>query len=218
MSASTSWDLQIFQGETPETLEAGGRAAEGYYKARGKSAKANQQNGAMDLEWVISEGPFAGVSVDKQLWNPKFSDTPEKSRQAMQHAKSIAKRCGLITDEQAKAPGMVPVDWEKIAGVERVIHVKKRTYAKRDGSAGEVTEIAYMGIYPFDHPDIPDDFRKEHPEIGAARPGAKKPPGGGGAAGGGGGGGGGNGTTPGGGGGSLPAGANTDELARSLFG
>lgn len=174
--ASRAWDINVFEGETAETIDTGGRLAEGWYLATLAETSDNQQNGSKELTFAVKGGPYSGMKAKKDLWNPQFSDTPDKAKQAMQHAKAWAYRLGLLTEEQFKAPKTYAINWDGAVGKVYVIEVKTRKYTKKDGTQGEVTEVGYLGCYPLDHPDIPEDTRKEL-AIGPARalrPGEKR--------------------------------------------
>lgn len=165
-----AWDLD-FAGETSESLESGGYPAAGFYMAKLTATTPDQQDGGQNFDFIISVGPFAGKKVSRKLWNPGFADTEERKQNAIRHAKSWAHRLGL------DGPGKVSIVWEQAIGKEYVVEVTKRKYTKKDGSQGEMTEIAYMGVYQKDHYDIPEAFRVQN-NLGPAkpRPAGSKPP------------------------------------------
>jgi hypothetical protein len=165
---SRDWSFD-FANDTPEFIDSGGRLPEGWYKAKLIKTEDEQQRGGKELTFQVTAGQYAGQTAAKSLWNPQFSDTPEKMRNAATAAKNWAYRLGLITKEDIKSGKNVAVNWDKAINVERIIHVKKRTYKDKQGNDQETVEIAYMGCFPFDHPDIPAEVRTML-NLGPARP------------------------------------------------
>lgn len=172
-----AWDLSL-KGDSVEFIESGGKLKAGWYLAE-LSKEGDTDKGHKELKFTIATGPYAGKTAELTLWNPQFSDTPEKARNSANLAKSVAYRLGLITKEQIKAEGNVSLEWEKALGKRYVIDVRIRHW-KSDKGEGDEPEIAKYppGVYPLDHPAIPADVRTAL-QIGPARalePGEKAGP------------------------------------------
>lgn len=157
---SQAWDFN-FAGETPAFVDSGGRLQEGWYRAKLTEVKDNQQDGSADLVFTVTVGQFAGQSIDKKVWNPRFSNTPENAKKAAIEAGTTLYRLGLCTKEEIKAGKQIQRPFSDAIGREYVVQAKNRAYKGKDGSDQTATEVCRFppGIYPLDHPSIPEAVR-----------------------------------------------------------
>lgn len=161
-----SWDLD-FRGDNIEALEAGGRLPPGFYVAKVDNFAEDQKDGAGVFTFLVSAGPFAGQKTEAKLFNPKFADTAERAANAVRRAKVWAARLGLVgADDLTK---IVPLDFRKAVNHNCVLKMETDSYEDRSGVKRETVKVGYMGVYPLDHPDIPEDFRMAM-NLGPARP------------------------------------------------
>lgn len=164
-----NWDLD-FTGDNPATLDAGGKLTPGWYRAKFTKQEDDQNSGGARMMFAVSTGPFSGKTVNRMLWNPQFANDSEKRERAIKHAKSWAYRLGLITKEQMAKGGTASINWNAVAGREYVIEVTPQKEKNDDGKyvPGNFVEVAYLGVYQFDHPDIPANVRTAL-QLGPAR-------------------------------------------------
>lgn len=157
---SSAWDFN-FAGDTPAFLDSGGRVQDGWYRAKLGEVTDNQQDGSAELSFVITVGQFSGQKLEKKVWNPKFSNTPENAKKAAVEAKTILYRLGLCTKEDITNGKPMQKSFSEAVGREYVVQAKSRTYKGKDGSDQHAIEVARFppGVYPLDHPNIPAEVR-----------------------------------------------------------
>lgn len=157
-----AWELDL-EGTTYENADAGQYPVEGWYRTTLDDTFEDSNNGKQIFEFKIASGPYEGKVVKQELWNPGMAPDEQKRKSAVDRAKYVAKRTGLYAQDHTGKT--LIADWELAIGKEFAIQLRKRTYDKKNASGdvigqGEVTEIAYDGIYLMSSDAIPNPGRK----------------------------------------------------------
>lgn len=154
---SQAWNLDFSTNRNRDEIDNGGRAPDGFYKANLAEVEDDQEDGAKLFKFKVSEGPYAGVVHTERISNPMMADTPAKAATIIKRAKLFASRLGLVSDSDL---GRVSeINFDRAAGVPVVIHLKTNKFTGKDGSQKEFQNLAFDGVYPFDHPDVPQPVR-----------------------------------------------------------
>jgi hypothetical protein len=133
------------------------RLAAGWYRAKLDKLWDDEKDGKTCLRFQVTAGPFNGSFITWKLGNPELAGTIGKQIKAYERLKALGKRLGTIyKDEQGRAALR---DWQTALGGAYVIKVEEREYEKEDGGKGQAVEMAYLGVYPLDHPEIPAAIR-----------------------------------------------------------
>lgn len=153
-----AFDLDFSGGENSDFLDSGGRLPAGWYRARFAGQEDIQDNGGLRMKFEVSYGPFAGQKVNRMLSNPRFADDAKKKQNAATNLKSWAFRMGIVTKQEVDSGVKKAVDYNSKIGTEYVIHVVPQKDYKTKEPNGFM-EVAYTGVYPFAHHDIPPNVR-----------------------------------------------------------
>lgn len=146
-------------------MERGLRVDPGWYLATCTDAYETK-NSSFGLEFTLKNGQ----KITDFLNDPALAESDAAMRVARQHMIVAAKRLGLIG--AGNMGQQVTLDWTDAIGREVVLHVKANNY--KDKNTGLQVEgnpkIDFAGIYPLNHPKIPEDVRKQlglgSPEVG----------------------------------------------------
>lgn len=159
--------------------EGGGVQTPGWYKAIVEDAGPAPKKPLEDMRFVfqVTEGAYTGAKVMQFIANPEFGADEEASKKLNARLLSFASRLGVW---DGVSPDPDP-QWDECIGNDVVIHVELNQYTDKT-TKQLVTKhsLAYIGVYPPDHPKIPAEVRKalDLPparKVEAAKPGAKAP-------------------------------------------
>lgn len=158
---------------TAEEVEAGGGVNQpGWYKATVETVEASGRfEGALLFRFLVTSGTYKGAKLTETLYDPSFAEDVDKADKMKQRLHLFASRLGLW-DGQA---GRQTVRWPDAVGREVVLEVTGQSW--KDATTGEQRSkvgISYGGIYPPDHPKIPETQRKAL-SLPPARPKDAKP-------------------------------------------
>jgi len=176
------FDLPIDPSEIDEAaLENKGRLPSGYYQAEVMDCYPDQKDQTgIKVIYKITAGPFAGREVPDTIWNYENSDTDDKKKHALNRMLLVLKRLG------ARDPQSTHINLRLAIGKHVVIQLGRKkepfcescrevvTRAEGDRSRtcptcggklkwvekdDEYANVQYEGVYPLDHPKIPDEVR-----------------------------------------------------------
>ena len=150
-----AWTLD-FTGDTVEKLDAGGKVAPGWYRAKFLGDTPDTQSGASDFNFDVGNG----MKVKRRMWNPQFADDPKRAATSAQHLKSWAVRFGLVTKEEMASGKQVTIDFNRCIGHDFIVEVVEQK--DKDKKSTGFVEIDYMGVYSINppHEKIPNSVRQ----------------------------------------------------------
>lgn len=149
-------ELEIDFGGTIDELERGGKCtAPGWYSAVVEDV-ARKNDEKIDLVFQVAAGPWKGSCVWESLYLPGYSNDPKKEKNGLKKLGMAAQRLGLW-DGQSRP---MRANWVEAIGKPVVIEVARRSYTDASGADKEIVGLTFAGIYPPDHPKIPDEVRK----------------------------------------------------------
>lgn len=156
---ASDWAMDFGDNKSVDELDHCGRAPDGYHRATLESA-GEDEDGNVKLLFAVTSAKGKGAKQTEKLSNPILLDG-DRAMNAGKKAKLVATRLGLVSAEMMGKSGLI--HWDGAQGKEFVIKVETRTMPKKaDGSGGgEFTGLAYSGIFPLDHADIPAAVRTE---------------------------------------------------------
>lgn len=162
------WAMDFGENKTLDELDHGGRAPDGYHRAKLVSL-TDDEDGNKRLTFEVVSAKAKGAKQTEKLSNPILLDG-DKAPKAAARNKTIATRLGLVTADMIGRKDAL-IRWDSAVGREYVIKVETRKMPVRadGGGGGEFTGLAYAGIFPLDHPDIPAAVRVEL-QLPAAKP------------------------------------------------
>lgn len=157
-----------------EDLDRPNNVEPGWYKAKVADTRMNEDESAEIITFAVVGGRFDGCLNDMMLVHPNVAgekvtnehEREKKIEQATRRIQAIAYRLGIITKDMLGSE--VDIEFANAMGREVVIDCESREYTKKDGTKGTAVGIKYLGVYPLDHEDIPDDVRKDL-RLGPAR-------------------------------------------------
>lgn len=159
MGQTSDWAMDFGGDTSVADLDHGGRAPDGFHRVKLESV-GEDEDGNKKLVFAITSAKGKGAKVTEKLSNPVLLDG-DRAAGANKKAKFVATRLGLVSPEMMGKSGLI--QWDKAEGREYVVKVETRAMQKKaDGTGGgEFTGLAYSGIFPLDHPDIPPATRAE---------------------------------------------------------
>jgi hypothetical protein len=158
-----AFELDLTDVDSLEKLEAGGRAPVGWYNAELTDFyedTKSQYSGQSVFEYTIRGGPFNNEKVFDRVTDPRALEEPSRQRTALNRIKCLGSRLGLVGEKDLNKSG-VSVEFADAVGRVVVIQIKERKVT--DEKTQEVktyTGIAFDGVYPPDHYEIPADVRQ----------------------------------------------------------
>jgi hypothetical protein len=151
-----------------EDLDRPSHVEAGWYRAKLVDVTDNDKSTGDILKFEIVGGRFDGVQTDIMIIYPQYAgdeapsekERDRKEKMAEQRLMALAARMGLISNDMLGS-GEAEIDFNEALEREYVIECASREYTKKDGTKGSSTNITYMGIFPANHPDIPEQVRKD---------------------------------------------------------
>ncbi len=145
-----AWELD-FTGETVDSVDkSGGHPPDDYYRVKLVELPPQTEKW-QDFIFQITSGLHTGRKVKGRLFDPRFSDTPERADGAKRKAKLWAGRLGLMKKEHEGKN--VPIDWNAAIGWTGVV-LQATPKDKDTGKPGKYPEVDYAGIFPIEHVDL----------------------------------------------------------------
>lgn len=144
-------------GMTPDQADRENRAEPGWYRVKLKDTYEDDENGAQVLEFVVTDGPFAGTVVKQLLFNPDMAEDESRAKASADKATKWARRLGIAPDDAFGREDFEP-DWISAIGNEYVLELER---TKNKATGKEFTGPKYLGVYPLTHEKIPDKVRAE---------------------------------------------------------
>ena len=142
-----------FTGDTAESMDAT-RVGPGWHLATLIACVEDQNTGKMEFSWRMDSPPFRGLYLDESYNNPALCSGSEKEMRGQQQRLNIfLARTGLA--KKSDAGKVIKCDPSSAVGVSAVLQVVRDSYTDREGRQRCHNKIAYAGIYPLDHPEIP---------------------------------------------------------------
>jgi peptidyl-tRNA hydrolase len=147
-----------------DEAESGGGVPGGWYSTVIEDFRDSERvENAKELVLVVQSGAFKGSKIVETIFDPDNADTPEKAAQATKKIALWARRMGAWDG----VPGSA-VNWESAIGNKVVVQIETRSWKSKTGEQKEFTGITYAGIFPLDHPKIPEAIRTSL-KLGPAR-------------------------------------------------
>lgn len=140
-------------------LEAGGGVNQpGWYRARVDRCGQDQNTGNLFFQFIVTEGPYQGSRITEYLNNPATQGSDAAQQTATNRMGGWFQRLGLW---DGKKPA--PRKWHPEAAIGRdvVLHLANENYIDKKGNEVNKVRVSFMGVFPPDHPKIPDDQRKK---------------------------------------------------------
>lgn len=142
----------------PDEAEAN-RIPPGYYLAEVTDHFEDQKSdyaGSYRFEITLKGATFfAGRKLNYNYSDPGQISDPKKADGAKARVRMLASRLGLVkADDFGRA---VPINFDDAIGAQLVVQVEARP--SKDDLAKVYANIAYAGLFPLDHPDIPAEVR-----------------------------------------------------------
>lgn len=157
---SLEWDLDL-EGWDEEDLEKGGMLKQpGWYQAVVTDISEDSKTaGVVVFTFEVTHGPHKGSKVFDRLWPPDLAEDADKAEKSRRRAGLYASRLGLLEGRAGEAR---KIDWEEALDREVVLQVEVNRYKDKetDQWVTNGVKLDYAGVYPPDHPKIPDDIRK----------------------------------------------------------
>ena len=173
-------DLDLTKFDNQDDLEQGDKVPPGWYPARLTDHYEDQKNeGLYVFEYTLADacGAFGGKKMFQRINDPRSTDDPKKAATYMNRARALASRLGLVSTDALGRQTQAEFD----QAIDSDVVVKIVNRPDRDDPNKVWNEIDYLGVYPPNHPDVPDDERKRwglpaaRPKTGAGAKAAAKP-------------------------------------------
>lgn len=150
------FSIDFDENETPETIEAGNQAPPGWYRAKLEDVHDDEKNpGTVVFQYKVTGGNggvWTGRNVFDRIGDPDMAEGEDAARFVRQRTKLLAKRLGIITDDEIKPGAQVNKTWYDALGKEVVLHIKLRSYKdKKTGEQKTACGVDYAGVYPLDY-------------------------------------------------------------------
>ncbi len=151
---------QEFDFDRPANeVEAGGLlTTPGWYVAQVEDVAPSEHiEGALVFKFKVAKGPHKGSVISETLFDPDQAEDTEKAERMKNRVQAFASRLALWSGETGRST----VRWLDAIGKTVVIEVTSQTWKdKLSGEAKSKVGMSFLGIFPPDHPKIPDQHRK----------------------------------------------------------
>ena len=153
-------DLELeldFEGRGSDQMGGGGKCtAPGWYKVVVEHVKRNDRYGSFDFEFIVTEGVHKGEKIYQSVWLPGGND-PDKDKKAIDRLGIWAERLGIW---DGKPTGKIRLAFAEAIGRSVVVKLQSRKSTNKEtGEEKEYFDLGWEGVYPPDHPKIPDEVR-----------------------------------------------------------
>jgi hypothetical protein len=146
-------------GDKVENLDRGRNADPGWYRAVLEDAYDDAKSGRTVLEWsVMAPGTWKGQKLFDRVSDPSTASSDSAAAITLRRIKLLGKRLGLIRPEHENH--QIDLDFLDAIGGEFVVEYVHRRYQDEGGNWQTSAEVAFDGVYPLDHPKIPENVRK----------------------------------------------------------
>jgi hypothetical protein len=145
-------------GMKPEDLDGGAYLPAGWYKATVSDVAEDNESAATVITYQVLGGKHDGRTIKDRITNPNYQDDDKKRELSVRRAAMMAKRLGILTDEQI-SQGDVDLEFNNAMGREVLIHVESRKYTDKSGNEKEAIGLTFDGVYPLVapiHDKVPD--------------------------------------------------------------
>ena len=142
-----AWDLD-YSGTSPKQADMNaGKIPDGWYRCVLKDVHDEQTDGSKVLTMKVCHGPMSGCEHRERLWNPQFSDKPDKAKALVN---AYAARLGLVGEDAAGR--QVKTAFSGAIGKEVCVRL-----VTRKGEKGEFQNIGDFGfdLYMAGHAKMP---------------------------------------------------------------
>jgi hypothetical protein len=166
-----------FNGDSPESIEAGTQTPPGWYHAMLEDVYEDEKFAGLAIfKYRVlggNGGVWTGRYVFDRIGDPDLADSKYAADNILKRRKLLAKRLGLVSDEDILAGRQEQPEMCDAIGREVVLHVTRRSYPEKDRATGQPTGnrresvgVDFAGVYPIGYPldklpkDCPGDMRQ----------------------------------------------------------
>jgi hypothetical protein len=145
--------------EKVANLDRGRNADPGWYRAVLEDVYDDSKSGKTVLEGsVTAPASWKGQKLFDRVSDPSAATSDNAAAMMLRRIKLLAKRLGLIRPEHENH--QIDLDFMDAIGGELVVEYVHRRYRDEGGNWQTSAEVAFDGVYPLDHPKIPENARK----------------------------------------------------------
>lgn len=141
--------------KTEENVDRQSKIPEGWYKAVLDDVVNDESKGTCTLTFAIANGVYTGMTATDRLFDPEMEQDDAKRQRKIDKIATAATRLGLLKKEDLGKEDFVPV-FEDAIGTEVVIEIE---HSKMQ-NGGMWAQVKWLGFYPLDHYDVPDNVRE----------------------------------------------------------
>jgi hypothetical protein len=141
-------------GDTPEGLDSPDGLPLGWHPAVLKDVyEDRERQGVIVFQYEGTSGPLRGRPVYDRLTDPEYAESDGAREFFLKRMKTLARRLGLVSDQEVNAQQTVKKSWYDAIGKRVVIHVEENSYKdKKTDVLKTRNQVAPFGVYPLDYP------------------------------------------------------------------